>query len=746
MANNWYNRLLLSYIPIFIIVPLVLIIIFLLGAAEMTRKETVRANEVFSGQATQSLEYSLRAINEMMNREIISNGFTPFFTKSGNPYIAANEVSRKLNEIKLSNPLIDSLYLYRHLDGVVLGHQSMQTMDQFSDREFLTQMLEQPGRTGWSDPRTLGADGKVVVSLTRTVPLLTGEYGLMVVNVSQSALRDFLRGMIGNDFSFIHLYDSQGRLWFGTESENLETVSASVDREISDVESGYTGWRIRSGMLGGSPFRAFAELSDVWIVAIMATLAVGLAWLILVSRRHYRPVVSLVKRVRDLSSQSPDTAPEEAPPVQDEFTLIESALSKILQQSAEYRKQQEADIVYKRRHFFHELMEGGRTIEAEEWRRELRRFGMEPDFDEAIVGLLEIDKYASFEQSYSGNGKELLRYALTNVIAEIAAMQSVEVWPEWISSQQLGLLFRSKKDGSEQDFEDRLREICEHMAAWTANNLKFSVTLSIGSRTSSLSELHLSYDDALEAMKYKSVLGNGRVIGQQDIRSRSEGEVYKGLQLVRGIAQSYRMGEELWAEQLKEMFDDFRSRIISKDDLINVMNYLIYHLFREMMELPGEIQEIWKDEVVPALNEALERFETVDELYEDVRLLLEENAQKLKLLREGKSNHQVIQEVRRFIEEQASNPNLSLSLIGERFQMSNSYVSRLFKDEFGENFVDYVAKVRIEHAKRLLRDTGESIHHIATTIGYTNYMTFNRVFKKVTATTPSEYRSRHQGT
>ncbi|HZG78831.1 MAG TPA: helix-turn-helix domain-containing protein [Paenibacillus sp.] len=742
MTNNWYNRLLLSYIPIFIIVPLVLIIIFLLGTAELTRKETIRANEVFSGQASQSLEYSLRAINEMMNREIISNGFKPFFTQSGNPYLAANEVSRKLNEIKLSNPLIDSLYLYRRADGVVLGHQSMHSADQFPDQAFLKQVLEHPDRTGWSDPRTLQPEGKIVVSLTRTVPLLTGEHGLMVVNVSQSALRDFLRGMIGNEMTFIHLYDSQGKLWFGTEGEHLEAVSANAERELSGVVSAYTGWRIRSGMIGGPAFRAFTELSDLWIAAIVGTLAIGLAWLILVSRREYRPIVSIVKRIRELSS--PGTAAEESPPVQDEFLLIESTLSKIMKQSEEYRKQQEADVVYKRRHFFHELMEGSRTIGADEWEKELRRFGLDPDFDAMAVGMLEIDKYPAFEQLYSGNDKELLRYALTNVIVEIAALRSVRVWPEWISSQQLGLLFLTKKGEAEQGFEVRLRELCEHMVQWTTDNLKFSVTLSIGTRVSAIAELHLSYDDATEAMKYKSVLGNGRVIGQEDIRSRSEGEVYRGLQMVRGIAQSYRMGEEQWAEQLKEMFDDFRSRMISKDDLINVMNYLIYHLFREMMELPGEIQDNWKDEVVPSLNEAMERFDTVEELYEDVRRLLEANAQKLKQLREGKSNHQVIQEVRRFIEEQASNPNLSLSLIGERFQMSTSYVSRLFKDEFGENFVDYVAKVRIEHAKRLLRETGESIHDIATTIGYTNYMTFNRVFKKVTATTPSEYRSRHQ--
>ncbi|HZG86466.1 helix-turn-helix domain-containing protein [Paenibacillus sp.] len=742
MPKNWYNRLLLSYIPIFVIVPLVLIIIFLLGAAEMTRKETVRANEVFSGQASQSLEYSLRAINEMMNREIISNGFKSFFAQSGNPYLAANEVSRKLNEIKLSNPLIDSLYLYRHVDGVVLGHQSMHAADQFPDHAFLTSVLEHPGRTGWSDPRTLHPEGKVVVSLTRNVPLLTGEHGLMVVNVSQSALRDFLRGMIGNDLTFIHLYDSQGKLWFGTESEHLEAVSENVGRELSGVESAYTGWSIRSGMIGGPPFRAFKELSDIYIVAVIGTLAFGLAWLILVSRRQYRPVVSIVKRIRDMSN--PGTAAEENPPVKDEFLFIESTLSKIMQQSEEYRKQQAADVVYKRRHFFHELMEGGRTIGREEWEKELRRFGMDPEFGVMAAGMLEIDKYPTFEQLYSGNGKDLLRYALTNVIAEIASIRSVQVWPEWSSSQQLGLLFLAKPGDAEQGFEDRLRELCEHMVRWTADNLNFSVTLSIGTLTSSISELHLSYDDATEAMKYKSVLGNGRVISQEDIRNKSEGEVYKGLQMVRGIAQAYRMGEEQWEEKLKEMFDDFRSRIISKDDLINVMNYLIYHLFREMMELPGEIQDNWKDEVVPSLNEAMERFDTVDELYEDVRRLLEANAQKLKQLREGKSNHQAIQEVRKFIEEQASNPNLSLSLIGERFQMSTSYVSRLFKDEFGENFVDYVAKVRIEHAKRLLRETGESIHEIATTIGYTNYMTFNRVFKKVTATTPSEYRSRHQ--
>ncbi|MNC66979.1 HTH-type transcriptional regulator YesS [compost metagenome] len=84
---------------------------------------------------------------------------------------------------------------------------------------------------------------------------------------------------------------------------------------------------------------------------------------------------------------------------------------------------------------------------------------------------------------------------------------------------------------------------------------------------------------------------------------------------------------------------------------------------------------------------------------------------------------------------------MSLSLISEQFQISTSYLSRLFKDEFGENFVDYLAQVRIGHAQQLLKETRETIHEVASRVGYTNYISFNRAFKKVTSTTPGEYRS-----
>lgn len=747
MNHSWYNRLLISYMPIFIIVPLLLLVIFYFGSAELSRKETAKANEVFSRQAMQSLDYSFRAINEMMNREIISNEYEPFFSAAGNPYIAANNASTRLNQLKLSNPLIDSLYLYRLSDKVVLTHQSIHPLDQFPDKGFVGKATDRPLQTGWSEPREVALfneGARTVVTLVRGIPLISGEKGLMVVNVSTDALRDLLRDMIGNEISFIHLYDSNGRFLLGTEKslqagEGLETVPPNQKQELSRVTSTYTGWQIRSGMVGGSYLQILLNISRIWIIMVVVIICIGLGWLVLVSRRNYKPVASMMQRISHMAGERLPSAERRAG--KDEFSLIESTLSEIIQTSDEYRKQQKEDIVYKRRHFFHELLEGSRTVTQEEWERELRRYGVEPEFGLLTVGLVEIDKFSEFSQAYSHKSQELLRYALGNVLGEMAGKRSLTVWPEWISNGQMGILFLLKEPAPGPDYDRTMTELGQELIRWVEDNLAFTVTMSVGSPASTVSEIYRCYDDAMEAMKYKSVLGRGRVIGQKDIGVKSDAELYKGLQTIRALAQAYRLGDPQWEEQFGELFDDLQAGLLSKDELINMMNYLVYHLFREMMELPAEVQEVWRQEVAPGLNEVLERFETMDELRSGFSELLNANARKLKLLRQSKSNHHVIQEVKRFIEERYSDPNMSLSLIGEQFQMSPSYLSRLFKDEFGQNFVDYLAQVRILHAQQLLKDTRETIHEIASRVGYTNYISFNRAFKKVTSTTPGEYRN-----
>jgi two-component system response regulator YesN len=71
---------------------------------------------------------------------------------------------------------------------------------------------------------------------------------------------------------------------------------------------------------------------------------------------------------------------------------------------------------------------------------------------------------------------------------------------------------------------------------------------------------------------------------------------------------------------------------------------------------------------------------------------------------------------------------------------SKNYFSSMFKKKTGYSFVDYLAMVRLEHAKVLLRTTTFMTYEIAEKTGFTDYKYFSTTFKRYTGSTPSDFR------
>ena len=72
--------------------------------------------------------------------------------------------------------------------------------------------------------------------------------------------------------------------------------------------------------------------------------------------------------------------------------------------------------------------------------------------------------------------------------------------------------------------------------------------------------------------------------------------------------------------------------------------------------------------------------------------------------------------------------------------LSPYYFSKLFKEETGENFIEYLTKLRIQKAKELLVDKEKSMKEICGQVGYSDPNYFSRIFKKSVGVTPTEYR------
>jgi AraC-like DNA-binding protein len=101
-----------------------------------------------------------------------------------------------------------------------------------------------------------------------------------------------------------------------------------------------------------------------------------------------------------------------------------------------------------------------------------------------------------------------------------------------------------------------------------------------------------------------------------------------------------------------------------------------------------------------------------------------------------------IWKARRFIEEH-SGEELSLRKVAKAVSISANHMSDKFKQVTGVNFVDFVAHVRFEKACNLLLNSNLRISEIAFAVGFQSLSQFNRVFRKLSGQSPTEFRSEH---
>ncbi|MFC5452427.1 response regulator [Paenibacillus aestuarii] len=106
------------------------------------------------------------------------------------------------------------------------------------------------------------------------------------------------------------------------------------------------------------------------------------------------------------------------------------------------------------------------------------------------------------------------------------------------------------------------------------------------------------------------------------------------------------------------------------------------------------------------------------------------------------NSHKLVDDAKSYI---LNNYDRSLSLVdvADFVHMSAGYLSHLFKQVTGVNFIQFLTDCRIEAAKRLLVETDFKIYEVGERVGYEIPRYFSDIFKKATGKTPLEYRLHH---
>ncbi|RKX92414.1 MAG: hypothetical protein DRP59_05495 [Spirochaetes bacterium] len=141
----------------------------------------------------------------------------------------------------------------------------------------------------------------------------------------------------------------------------------------------------------------------------------------------------------------------------------------------------------------------------------------------------------------------------------------------------------------------------------------------------------------------------------------------------------------------------------------------------------------------PALPE-LESIRDINTLMDEFKLFLNAFLYQRSLVR--KANYSPAIEAACSYLEKKFRSDITLEEAAGKAGLSSFYFSKLFKKIKNVTFIEYLTLLRIDEAKKLLKETNMSIREISENIGYGDQNYFTRVFKKVVAMSPSAFRAK----
>lgn len=740
MNRNWFTRMLMLYIPVFLIVPAFLFFVFSQSLSESNRKDAERSNAFVTQQAMLMIDTSLSSLDQKISLEMLRNRkVISFFSRSTEKDLPLQvDVMNLLRDLKMTNPLIHSIYMVQADHNQVLNESTSYPLDQYADNAFIRSKLETPN-SHWSDIRSykeLPSDkGVPVVSLTRSVSIFSKHHGLIVVNVSADALQGMLLQMHDPSSRILSLYDTQGNSLFDM-AKSKTSVSKPVTNNgalQSEANSEYTGWRIVSSVQGADTFNFIISLSNIWFIAGLLLCAVSVAWIVYVTLQNYRPIQRLVNQLQQLSSK--DDVPEEIH--KNEFTFINSKLQNMIDQNKRFQFQFEEDLKAQQNFFMYELLEGTRSFDLKEWEKEAAKHGLPVLFGKPLVFVLEIDHRSEWSANYGQKQHGSQQKAIETIILKAASDHACEVKLLWVSLHQLACILVISPQAEKQGFE--ALSFTEECQCRFADALSFTVSVGIGEPVEHPDNLHDSYHEALDALQTKPVNRSAMIIPySSDALSKDHSFHY--FQQVDRIVDAFQLQEVKWKTQMQALFQNMLEEGISRRGASSVLHYLTYHLNKTASSMNDEYYLLWKTETMPALDRVQKEIDLPEDWTQMVLQLLEQFAQRLDKQRNLRSQGNLVQEVKAYIEKHYTKAELSLDYLQDKFGISGKYLSRLFKEEYGLKFVDFLIDLRIQEAKRLLTESALSVQEITERVGYSSPISFARTFKKITGVPPMDYR------
>ncbi|MCL1854112.1 MAG: AraC family transcriptional regulator [Clostridia bacterium] len=697
------------------------------------------------------------------------NGLRRFSAIRGNADngLRVGKLQQELSKLIRANPLaISALFLLDGADYVISSDRGVVPLEDYPSMSWLRSVsAERRGIGGVWVPRTMkrasdsalrrgigdDADIRVLSYIYSLNRLTTSTVGTLVINLLEREVFESLNANSMEDNRYgTMLLQAGGRVMshpdpavFLIQSRNLPNIAAILDaaqtvaegyafHDLNGVPCLYT-W-LRSDYLGWvyvsiHPWtRLHAQTQEVLrnvagftIVIVLFSTVLAVA----ISLRLFRPMRRLVRSLKEAGAVGQATE-------RNELAFITSAFQDVRRQEAELSTLLERHEKAALNLALYNTLTGEHVSDAEYG---LVRQAMPHPF--YVVGMLTVDNYNAYRRA---TGSGLRNYHLLLISAKCEELLGGLCNARGIkyAGDRLAVVMNLDKAGRPEAAAGRLADGLEELRRAAAAILGHTVTIGLSSVVG-LDGIWQAAVSANEAVMRRLKTGGDRVLPWQQEAPR---RYYYPHDCAARILNYLDVGDMAFiTRELESLAEALRRNdSVSHENIRYIYIQLVGDAVRCLAE--NNVNTAFLFSAHGNVYSAIASCDTLDEVtafmgrfYRDI---IEGGG------RDVPRQRQFVNSVLQYLRANYRQDIDFEALAGEH-GISYSYMRKMVRQITGKSLLSHLNQVRVERAKQLLADTGNSMTAVAQAVGYHNVQSLNRFFHKLEGITPGEYRAQASG-
>ena len=738
-----FYKLLASFF-VMLILPLVLVLANYFYARGLLQQENINYQNAVLTQAQMSMDERLQTIQlyaiDLSNDTVLNATLSQRQADDSQGNFELWELSRHLQSYSATaGSFCDTTIYSRLYDCMVSGSYVNYRVSEGSLRmpseEMNRSLLELlQNERSYCQFYLLGdSQGHSQLVMLHSVPLWSSgaaSYGTICLRIDGDGLFSTIRDMEELQSGLVCLLDPSGTpaVWAGSEAM-LDFVPQVSGQPIQDWHgASYTVSRADSNLKGWSYLsiqpvhRMQSELRvarNLSLLALALVLVVGAGIVYYLTWRNYRPVEHLLAELRRRSVilESPEGTGF------NEFRLIEKSVADMQHSMKEVQEALRQEIPRIQESILLQLLKND-VSNYETYRKLLEEVGILFPYQQFRVVLA---------RQVPSESRELSEQALTNIVLRDQLSQLVpgDITYTAVTLDNDSIVWILNGSGArfDQDTQDILGRLQDTMREQYGQLLWLYVSWI----DQGLESVPQGYYAVTQTQAQQPGGGIRYLQKEKDVWPMDRSLNSIAAQLQNFIAT----GDAAQASALlhENLDANLRRRTV---ELYQAQGYCIGMLNIILEAYRVEDPAVLRVEGASPLQQIFQR-RNINELEELLQTLI---CQLCHYVEENRTSpaSQLIQKIQAYMQENYGDVDLTLTRVADQFNLTPNYLSIFFKENAHDTFLNYLTRLRLEEAKRLMRDTHLSITEISERVGYASANSFTRAFKKIEHVTPTQYR------